>query len=394
MRNPPWWRRAWDALWSVARADDRRADALTAATVFVLGGVTLLVGFVGLYADPPVVPLWWHVALLAVGCLLILVKRSSPVRALAGGVAIMAVDLWWGGSLAVVLVLWDLLYAAATWARPRARQVLWALAWTLLVVAAVASAVVQRDPRAFVGMALQVGAIVVMPLWWATNVRQKAELGEARKHEAVRAERAAMARDLHDAVAAHLSTVAIHSGAALAAPPDTARDRAALEQVRAASLASLEEMRTMILLLRAEPARSDDVAAPGRLTGARALDDLVERARAAGSPVRLATPVGLGALPAAVDQALYRIVQEALTNAVKHATGADVEVRLGRGGDDVEVVVANAAGRGAPAPAGTGSGLLGMRERAEALGGELTAGPTPDGGWSVAARLPLRVGAA
>ncbi|PZR52155.1 two-component sensor histidine kinase [Xylanimonas oleitrophica] len=436
MSTEPWWRRAGAAVARAARADDRRGDVVTAAVTFLLGVLTLVVGLVGLYRDAPQVPLWWHAVLLAAGCLLVVVKRRSPVRALLGGVVLVVVDLWWGGSVALVLVLWDLLHAAALWSGEAARRALWTVATGLVVVAAVVAVVATGDPRELVFTALQLGAVLLTPLWWATDVRRKSDmarlerqradlagerahlaeqqaelerqrardlerLAEAERHEAVRAERAAMARDLHDVVAAHLSTIAIHSGAALASPPDAARDRAALEQVRAASVASLEEMRSMILLLRSEPraagASGDDVAAPPRLTGPGALDSLVGRATAAGTAVRVegADDVVAATLPVAVDQALHRIAAEALTNAVKHAPGAPAVLRLARPGTDVELEVRNAAPDGAPpqgeAALSGGTGLLGMRERAEALGGGLVAGPAADGGWSVRARIPLRV---
>src|SRR5690606_28906185 len=281
------------SLRHVWRIEDRRNDVLSAVMTFVLGWLLIEVGLVGLVRAPFVVEPgapWWRVALLAAGCLLILVKRAHPVLALLGGVLVTAVDLWWGGSLAITLVLWDLLYAAALWSGPRARAWLWGVAVTVAVVGSVAAGEAARDVRQFVYVALQLGAVLLVPMWWATNVRTKSELAEladeradlaareaeaaARtaelerqrahdleriaeldRHEAVRAERPAMARDLHDVIASHLSTIAIHSGAALAHPPDAAQDRAALEQVRASAVASLDEMRSMILLLRTEGRR-------------------------------------------------------------------------------------------------------------------------------------------
>ncbi|AEG44889.1 hybrid sensor histidine kinase/response regulator transcription factor [Isoptericola variabilis] len=131
-----------------------------------------------------------------------------------------------------------------------------------------------------------------------------------------------MARDLHDVIASHLSAIAITSGAALAAPPDAGRDRDALTRVREASLASLAEMRSMIRVLRADEPGDDGVglAATPRLA---ALDDLVAWARDAGLDVTVHEDGVLGSarageLPAAVDQAAYRIAREALTNALKH----------------------------------------------------------------------------
>lgn len=410
--------------------DDRRGDVATALTLFALGWLLLEVGLVDLFRGGPlgaVVPEpWWRVALLAVGCALTLVKRSRPMLALAGGVAVTLVDLAWGGSLAILLVLWDLLFAAAMWSGPTARRWLWGTAVALTVAGAVAAGEATRDARAFVTTGLNLSAILLVPMWWADNVRQKSELAaversradEARRtaelerrratdleriaeldrHEAVRAERAAMARDLHDVIASHLSTIAIHSGAALSTPPDAARDRGALEQVRTSAVESLTEMRSMIELLRADAPR-DPLAAPGRLDR---LDDLLAAARADGTVVTFEDPDGIARadLPAAVGHALYRIAQEALTNARKHAPGAAVTVRLAREprprGGAVVLGVRNAAppaGRGelvdaAGLPLSAGTGMLTMRERAEALGGTFEAAATDDGGWAVRARVP------
>lgn len=430
-RSSPW-RSAVRSLPQVWRIEDRRNDAFSAVTTFVLGWVLLEVGLVGIVRAPfvvePAEP-WWRVALLGAGCLLILVKRAHPMLALLGGVVVTTVDLRWGGSLAVMLVLWDLLYAAALWSGPRARAWLWGCAATVAVVGSVAAGEAARDVRAFVYMGLQLGAVLLVPMWWATNVRTKSELAElageradlaareaeaaARtadlerqrasdleriaeldRHEAVQAERAAMARDLHDVIASHLSTIAIHSGAALALPPDAAKDRAALQQVRASAVASLDEMRSMILLLRTEGRRvdvPDTVAAPGRLAG---LDALLAAARAT-TTVVLDDPDGVATsdLPAAADQALFRIAQEAVTNALKHAPGSPVTVRLVRDGSAVvlEVRDAGAPGPASPveAPLSAGTGLLTMRERADGLGGTFDAGPTAAGGWVVRASVPV-----
>lgn len=429
MSSAGWWSRD-GALRQVWRLEDRRNDVVTAVLTFGLGWLFYEVGLVDLvsFQGGPLVAtpaLEWRLALLAVGCLLILVKRRHPMLALAGGVVVMLVDLAWGGSLAITLVLWDLLYAAAMWGSPRARSWLWGVALALTVLGSVAAGEAARDVRAFVYMGMQLGAVLLLPMWWATNVRQKSELADLEReradlaardaasaartaelererasdlerlaaldrNEAVRAERAAMARDLHDVIASHLSAIAIHSGAALQLPPDARRDRAALEQVRASAVTSLEEMRSMILLLRTERRVADSVAAPGRLAE---IDALLDAARATGTPVvRDDDPVAARGLPAAADQALYRIAQEALTNALKHAPGAPVAVDLRRDGD---VVVLTVHDDGAPVPAplgGTalsaGTGLLTMRERAEGLGGTLEAGPAPGGGWTVRASVP------
>ncbi|WP_251152176.1 histidine kinase [Cellulosimicrobium sp. Marseille-Q4280] len=432
MSSARWWSRD-GALRQVWRLEDSRNDVVTAVMTFALGWVLIEVGLVDLVSVDGAIGIvtpepWWRYALLAVGCALILVKRRRPMLALAGGVVVMLVDLSWGGSLAITVVLWDLLYAAATWGSPRARAWLWGVTVTVSVLGAVAAGEAARDVRVFVYTGLQLGAVLLLPLWWATNVRQKTELAdlerdradlaardaasaaraaelererasdleriaELDRHEAVRAERAAMARDLHDVIASHLSAIAIHSGAALQLPPDATRDRAALEQVRTSAVTSLEEMRSMILLLRSERRGSEPVVAPGRLAE---IGTLLDAARATGTEVTFTDDPRAAGLPAAVDQTLYRVAQEALTNALKHAPGAPVAVRLERSGDDV-VLTVHDHGTPAPTPLGdpalsAGTGLLTMRERAEGVGGTLDAGPadgsTGGGGWTVRAAVP------
>ncbi len=418
------------------------ADVVGAVAAFALGLVLLAVGLVDLV--PPVGPLasvepepWWRVALLAVGCLVLLAKRTRPLLALAAGLAVVAVDLVWGGSLSIlVVVLWELLYEAVLRTGRTARTVLWTAAAVLTLAVAVAAGEASRDLQYFVFAGLQIGAVVVMPMWWADNVRQKSELADLERaradeaaraaelereraadvariavldrHEAVQAERAAMARDLHDVIASHLSSIAIHSGAALALSPDAARDRSALEQVRESSVASLTEMRSMIELLRAD-LPPEPVAAPGRLDG---LGELVRSARSAGDDVTVDDPqqVSERVVPAVVGQALHRIAQEALTNARKHAPGRPVTIRLdGGAAGTVTLRVRNPLPplwvHDAPSdhatqrrvvhpqrrevPLSAGTGMITMRERAEGLGGTFTAGPTADHAWQVEASLPV-----
>lgn len=441
------------------RASEQTSDLLDAGAVALVGLLTIAVGIDGVWTDlaenrppGPVVPL----ALLAAGCALMAVKRRWPVGVLLAGVALFLLDAYLGGSIGVIVVLVDLIYSAAIHARPRAAAVLRS---TVVALGAVATALVwgvTHDAQLTVFLALQYFALIGTPLWWGTAVRRQSELtalatarvedqrrlASLRAAELVTEERARMARDLHDAIAGNLSAIAIHAEAALAVPPadprSAARDRAALEAVRAASVTSLQEMRSMILLLRADGAASaDPTSAAPRL---REAADLVAATEAAG--LRLTwdgtTLADLPALPSAVDQAAYRILQESLTNAAKHAPGAHVRIDVGVHDGALELTVESsappAAATGAPVPVpaalggpvagaravgapvdgvpalgvplpvggrpaarepgadGSGLGLLTMRERAEALGGRFAAGWAGDARWSVVATLPLGAG--
>jgi signal transduction histidine kinase len=208
-----------------------------------------------------------------------------------------------------------------------------------------------------------------------------------REEEAVRRvtdERLRIARELHDVVAHHISVINVQAGVArhlMDARPEQART--ALTAVREASKAVLSEMTAVVGLLRTDDGGGPAEPAPGL----HRLPALVDGLRAAGLEVTWQTSGEDAALPPIADLAAYRVVQESLTNAVKHGTGtAELHVRHEAGEVVIEVrnPVAVAAG-----PAATGGhGLLGMRERLEAVSGQLTAGPDDRGNWVVRATLP------
>jgi signal transduction histidine kinase len=192
----------------------------------------------------------------------------------------------------------------------------------------------------------------------------------------VRRERARIARELHDIVAHHLAVMVIQAGAGRLGAPDGAARFAGIGDAGREALAELERL---VELLSTHDPRP------------RNLETLLSQARAAG--VRLdytPLPGGVDVAPA-VREGAYRVIQEGLTNAMKHAPGSDVLVRLEAGADalDVEVRDGGSGGRASLARSGAGLGLEGMRERVEELGGVLDAGPQDDGGWRVHARLPL-----
>jgi signal transduction histidine kinase len=287
-------------------------------------------------------------------------------------------------------VLFDLLFSAGLFAGARARTAVMTGVFVLIGTASVVIGLALADLRVSVFVALQLTGLLVIPLWWAANLRQQHELGrlnaEQARREAIDAERAAMARDLHDIIAAHLSTTAIHSAAALALPAEPGRDRAALRAVRESSLAALEEMRSMITLLRADGGGETVAAA-----GLERLPELVASARATGLDVTLDSHPQ-ESIPALVDHTAYRIINEALTNARKHSPGAEVRVTLHPLADRLDLTVTNTLTRPAQLGHGAlsaGTGLPGMTERAELLGGTVTAGPEGDL-WVVRASLPLR----
>jgi signal transduction histidine kinase len=200
---------------------------------------------------------------------------------------------------------------------------------------------------------------------------------------AVAEERARIARELHDLVAHSMGVIVIQSQAgqrAVDAEPEAAR--AALAAIETAGRQGLTEMRRLLGLLTG-PSTTSVAPQPGL----RDLDDMVARLRAAGVPVDVTVTGDVAALPAGVDLAAYRIVQEALTNVLKHAGATAVQVCVRIGGGAVEVEVCD-DGRGTGSGSGSdGHGLIGMRERAALYGGSVQAGPLPGGGYRVRSRL-------
>jgi signal transduction histidine kinase len=204
-------------------------------------------------------------------------------------------------------------------------------------------------------------------------------------------ERLRIAREVHDVVAHAMVAINVQAGvAAHRLDQDPEQARTALRAIKAASGEALADLRATLGVLR-----GDEGEAPVRpAAGLGDLDELAAGLRAAGVEVEL--DVGdVSGLPGAVQAAGYRIVQEALTNALRHAGAARVRVRIRREGELVRVEVDDDGGGAAAngASGGSGSGVPGMRERAAALGGTLEAGPAAEGGWRVAAELPVHGGA-
>jgi signal transduction histidine kinase len=209
---------------------------------------------------------------------------------------------------------------------------------------------------------------------------------EARAREAVAEERARMARELHDSVGHALNVVVLHAGAAqrmIDSKPALARE--ALESIEAASRQALGDIERMLGILRA----TDEDACCDVTPGMSQLETLCDQVREAGLPIDLTVTGEVRPLPASLDLTAYRVVQESLTNTLKHAGKTRASVRVEYEKDALAIVVLD-DGRGVtPATVGGGRGLVGMRERVATFRGELEAGPRAEGGFSVRARLPL-----
>ncbi len=226
---------------------------------------------------------------------------------------------------------------------------------------------------------------------YVAEVERRAVEAEAtRDEEAARRvdeERLRIARELHDVTAHSLSIIAVQSGAAARViDSDPAAARAALEAIRHTSKDALDELRAMLGVLRA-PGDSDAPLAP--VPGLARIGELVAPLVAAGYTVRSAVDQDLGDVPMVVELSAYRIIQESLTNIVRHAGVCTVHLTLRREDDELAIIVDDDGQSSHTAAVEQGHGIAGMRERVNALGGSFEATPLPAGGFHVGARLPL-----
>ncbi|MFI6513773.1 sensor histidine kinase [Streptosporangium sp. NPDC050855] len=372
----------------------RRDDALWAVACFV---AALLLLVAGAY-EHRWAPAYLFVGPLAITCVGVAVRRTRPLLSLGLGVVAFIGDFAMGPSLGTVLIVTDNLYSGVRYG-PRALG-RWMLIITsvIAVLAGVLGGALLRQWAIGAIFLVQAGLVGVTPVFTAMLVRQLedqavaeraraeqvARLAELDRVAAVQAERTRMARELHDMIANHFSAIAIQSTAVLSRTDLEARTvRGVLESIRENSVEGMEEMRAMIGLLRQDGEEPE--ATRRRLAE---VEDLVERARVAGLDVRLRVDGPPRELPASVDLAGYRIVQESLTNALKHG-GKAADLVIGYRPGLVMLTVDNPLGDVDGALPGAGAGIIGMRERTALLGGVFEAGPYGDG-WRVRAELPTQ----
>ena len=320
------------------------------------------------------------------------VRRSHPLAAACAVTAVLVANPDYSGSLPAASQVAAIVLAYSCGAHTSHRKGL--VGVTALTAGLQVSAGFSEFPNIEI-------AFVTFGPWWIGNqlghrrrllaalAERTAELEaeqDAFARLSVRRERARIARELHDIVAHHLAVIVVQAGAARLAPTlesDEAAERFAA--IRQSGDQALGEMARLVDVLHAD--KRDSAGALGKLRV------LVDEAGAGGVEVRF-SPLPLDVrLPAAVEDSAYHVVQEGLTNAIKHAPGAVVHVRLGIRGDDLDIEVRNGRGGSASSLAATGSGmgLIGMCERVESAGGSVLAGPDDGGGWRVHARLPLAV---
>ncbi|MGK5679730.1 sensor histidine kinase [Actinoplanes sp. URMC 104] len=361
---------------------------------FVLFGLTeeYLIGMPGR---------WWP-AVLAISAALVLVRRFYPLLAMAPHV-IEPLPFFYrpaviAGEQTVNFRLWQLvgamiiIYTVGRYVPP-ARGDRRGLTGVALVVAAFLVYLLNDpgDPMAALFFPV---APYVLGVALSVQARRSADAASARAafreqhaREAVMEERVRIARELHDMVAHSVTVMVIQAGVVRRRlDAGLPVDRELLETIESSGREAVGELRRTLGLLRGEG--TDTAQAP---VGLDRLDDLFAQVREAGLTVTVRREGEPGPVPPAIDVSAYRIVQEALTNVLRHAGHARVGVTIGFSGDGLRLEIVNDGGPAAVG--GGGQGLIGMRERAALFGGELTAEPRPEGGFAVRARLPLPVGA-
>jgi signal transduction histidine kinase len=349
-------------------------------------------------ADKPTSPLWFAVVVQLMLTLPLLARRWRPFAVFVGMLSFGGAASFVDGRVvpasffAFISVLTVCFMLGML---PDRRQALAGLALAL----AVATIVANNNPNASSGDYVFIP--VVFTLLWLAGLALGRTLEQAREAEerarraerervdearrAVEAERARISRELHDVIAHSVSVMTVQAGAVRRLlKPEQERERQALESVEETGRQALTEMRRLVGLLRDQEQMADLAPQPGL----RTLDILVGTVREAGLPVELTVEGEPRELPAGVDLSAYRVVQEALTNALKYAGPAHAWVSVRWGERELELEVANDGQSDSNGGRG-GHGLVGMRERVALYGGDLESGERPGGGYVVRARLPI-----
>jgi signal transduction histidine kinase len=369
----------WDRL---RRVDPRIWDALLALGAVAAGVLTFALR--EHRPDEPPAVLGFALAVIAGSSLAW--RRRAPLTVATIASAAVATASLAGYWPEFVLMLWIAVYSAAAYTeRDRLIRVLLPVA----VLTATAISIGERWDRGLnwveilADLVVTFGVPFLLGRMTFNRRRRIVREREIATSEAVAAERAAIARELHDVVAHHMSVMVVQAGAARAVSgSDPAATAEALRQIEASGRTGLTEMRRLLEVLKAEGDGDGRAPQPGLAR----LDELLDAMRASGLPVEAVVKGSPRPLPPGVDLSAYRIVQEALTNALRHAGGASARVVVRYEPDKIELEIAD-DGVGPPG-ASAGHGLIGMRERVQLFGGELEAGPRPGGGFLVRARLP------
>jgi signal transduction histidine kinase len=302
-------------------------------------------------------------------------RRSHPVRVAVVAIGVSAFSGFAGGFALVALFNLAI--------RGTRREILWAGAAT--IASSAAYALIYPDSDSPLPLEVALGVLfTVLCVGWGLFVRAQRELVQqlrseqrAREQQAREAERRRIAGEMHDVLAHRISLLTVHAGA-LEFNPDPAHVAEAAGVIRATAAAALDDLREVIGLLR------EDAQNGAPQPALDAIPALVEESRAAGMKVTARIDAAGGDVT--IGRTAYRVVQEGLTNARKHAPAAAVDVTVSAG--DALLVQVVSRGRPGPRPPGTGTGLVGLAERVALAGGELRHGPDARGDFVLAATLP------
>lgn len=322
----------------------------------------------------------------------LVIRRINPILSLLGVTAFAFFYLREGGPLFSVqlIVLVAMYTAVADSTLPRVAAIGLSVVSALVLAVAIDSTSMTRTDANWAMDAAWVAAALML----GDSVRSRRQVmaqDELRREEESRRriadERLQIARELHDVVGHNISLITVQAGAGehvLYKDPEQAQET--FKNIRSASHETLQELRSLVGVLREQS--GDEPLTP--TVGMDALDQLVKAISDAGQTVQLRVTGQKGNLAGIIDLSAYRILQEALTNTVRHAPHSRVDVAVEYGKDAVSLEVRNGRGEAEPSSEpGGGHGLTGMRERVAAIGGRLDAGPEPDGGFRVRAVLPL-----
>jgi signal transduction histidine kinase len=391
--------RGGNSPWATAATPGPAAVAVSALDAGI-AALTTGVSLAGSYAarswhphTPPVNAAGW--LLVLAGGAVLAVRRRYPAAVL-GVTMVTALP---AGSFGHVSLVWPpviVAFFAAVRARRRAAVIASLFTGYLTAVWPPWLIGSPGHARAAFAFVLLCGLLVLLCVAELTRAAGQRRLAaqRLREQELLRLageERMRIARDLHDVVAHNISVINVQANTALhlagSQPEQAVRALATISDV---SRQALAELRSVLGVLRADGDAAPRAPAPGL----GELDTLASNVAAAGLKVEFTTEGSPVPLPASVDLAAYRIIQEALTNSARHsgAARAAVRVRYRGGAVEIEVDDEGTAGPKSARPAGTGSGIVGMADRARALGGRLTAGPRPGGGFRVSALLPVQRG--
>jgi signal transduction histidine kinase len=371
------------------------------ALVVIAAGAAVLEFVVGRDSDDaPTIPLGVTIVAVLVITLDLLLRRRFPFGALAATTILASAVSFIDGRIIPYSAAVFLTVIAVSFLFGQLKDRRQAIAGLAILTAATAI-VTRNDPDGALGDAIFT-TLLFSVVWLCGFVfaskREEAREAEeratrlelereAQAREAVAEERARIARELHDVVGHSVSVMTVQaSGVRRLLRPEQEREREALLVVEQTGREALAEMRRLVGVLR----RPEEAPALAPQPSLEHVGRLVEQARETGLPVELRIEGEATQLPAGLDMTAYRLVQEGLTNAIKHANATHAEVVVRYGDGQIELIVSDdGTGTTDGSVDSGGHGLVGMRERVAVFGGELEAGPRPNGGYALRARLPL-----